>query len=64
MSSTTLRRRILLVALVAISALPLLSSCGVTGWQRMMDAHADLNSPEMNARIAQAKAYGLHTETK
>lgn len=48
-------RRLLLVLFVAISV----PSCGVTQWQRdrdaVMDAIHDLNSPEMDARIAQAR---------
>lgn len=40
-----------MVGLVAALAL---SGCGVTSWQRMMDAHQDLHSPEMEASIAEA----------
>ena len=56
-------RRILLASLVALSAAQL-PACGVTAWQRQQDAfdaqvraaQADLNSPEMTARICAAGA--------
>lgn len=53
MSPDTLRR-IVLLSLV-LFALSNLYGCGVTGWHQMMDAHADLNSAQMNARIAEAR---------
>jgi hypothetical protein len=56
MSSRT-RRHILLILLT----LPGLSACGVTQYQRFMDmqeaALADLHSPAMERRIADAQAY-------
>jgi hypothetical protein len=53
-------RRILLVCLV-LATLPALPGCGVTSWQRMMDAHAELAAhptlrAESQAAIAAAEA--------
>lgn len=31
-----------------------LTGCGATSWQRMMDAHQDLNSPKMEQAIKEA----------
>lgn len=31
-----------------------LTGCGVTSWQRMMDAHQDLHSPKMEQAIKEA----------
>lgn len=59
--SPTVLRRTLLILLVVVTVLVafLLSGCGITEYQRFADradaARADLYSPAMEARIAEAR---------
>ena len=46
-------RRAILLALVLL-AVSSLYGCGITTYHQLWDAHDALNSPEMNARIAEA----------
>lgn len=55
MDDKTLARRILCVGIVIAGSLPLLSSCGVTDYHKMLDAHAALHTPEMERAIQEAR---------